>query len=64
MICRLYRDGKGCVEFHPIDGCSIYTRAGMKGCTRRGVCPRAGKPNSAKKVEVKVRVGQQKQKKH
>lgn len=65
MICRMIRDGRGCEKFHPIDGCSVYNRGGMKFRTRQGYCPIVDDgPN--KKVTVtnaKVRAGQQKQKK-
>jgi len=66
MICRMINDGRGCVKFHPTEGCSVYSRGGMRARTRMGYCPipDAG-PN--KEVHVvqgaKIRAGQQKHKK-
>ena len=65
MICRLVNEGRGCGSFHPIDGCFVYTRSGMKFRTRQGYCPIPddGPNKGVKAVGDKKRAGQQKQKK-
>ena len=65
MICRLLREGRGCVRFHPINGCDVYTRGGMRCRTRLGYCPVVddGPNKKVRAINNKARAGQQKQKK-
>lgn len=64
MICRLLRNGRGCVKFDPQYGCSVYPRGGMQFRDRQGYCPIPDDgPNKPKMAtRVKRRVGQQKHK--
>lgn len=65
MICRLLNNGRGCEKFDPQFGCSVYNRGGMKFRDRQGYCPIVddGPNKKVTATKVKVRAGQQKQKK-